>query len=43
MRANVLSPAYLEYHESEGKPTPENVYETTILAYDWLIGKKKFF
>ena len=39
--ANVLSPAYPGYHESEGKPSVENVYETATLAYDWLVNVKK--
>jgi uncharacterized protein len=37
--ANVLSPAYPGYHESEGSPTQENVYETAVMSYDWLLKK----
>lgn len=38
---SVLSPAYPGYHESEGEPTPENSYETAVLAYDYLVNVKK--
>lgn len=38
---SVLSPSYPGYHESEGDPTPENVYETAVLAYDYLVNTKK--
>jgi|694.fasta_scaffold62756_2 pimeloyl-ACP methyl ester carboxylesterase len=41
-QANVLSPAYTGYHESEGDPTPEKVYETARLAYDWLVNVKGY-
>ena len=41
-QANVLSPAYPGYHESEGGPTPETTYETAKLAYDWLVNTKGF-
>jgi esterase/lipase len=36
-KANVVSPAYPGYHESEGKPSVENVYETAELTYDYLV------
>jgi predicted esterase len=38
---NVLSPAYPGYHESEGSPTVENVYETAEMAYDYLVNVRK--
>lgn len=37
----IVSPAYPGYHESEGSPTPKNVYETATLTYDWLVNEKK--
>ena len=39
-KANILSPAYPRYHESEGKPSVDSVYETAFLAYEWLVQKK---
>lgn len=36
----VVAPAYPGYHESEGKPTPENVYETALLTFDYLVNEK---
>ncbi len=39
---NVLSPAYPGYHESEGKPTVDSVYETAFLVYEWLVQKNGF-
>lgn len=33
----VYSPAYPGYHESEGVPTTESVYDTALSAYDWLV------
>ena len=39
-KANILSPAYPGYHESEGKPSVDSVYETAFLAYEWLVQKK---
>lgn len=41
-QASVLSPAYPGYHESEGDPSPELVYETARLAYDWLVQVKGY-
>jgi len=41
-KANILSPAYPGYHESEGKPSVDSVYETAFLAYEWLVHKKGF-
>jgi pimeloyl-ACP methyl ester carboxylesterase len=41
-KANILSPAYPGYHESEGKPSVDSVYETAFLAYEWLVQKKGF-
>jgi fermentation-respiration switch protein FrsA (DUF1100 family) len=38
---SVLSVAYPGYHESEGDPTTENVYEASTLAFDWLVNTKK--
>lgn len=38
---SVYSPSYPGYHESEGKPTPENTYETAVLAYDYLVNTLK--
>jgi pimeloyl-ACP methyl ester carboxylesterase len=35
-KANLITIAYPGYHESEGSPTTENVYESTELVYDWL-------
>jgi pimeloyl-ACP methyl ester carboxylesterase len=37
---SIVSPAYPGYHESEGSPTTENVYETGVLTYDWLVNEK---
>jgi uncharacterized protein len=34
---NVISPAYPGYSESEGSPSVDNVYETGVLTYDWLV------
>lgn len=36
----VVSPAYPGYHESEGNPDTEGVYETALLTYDNLVNKK---
>jgi len=33
---SILAPAYPGYHGSTGKPTPEDVYSTALLAYDYL-------
>lgn len=38
---NVLSVAYPGYHESEGDPSTEKVYEASTLAFDWLVDVKK--
>jgi uncharacterized protein len=40
-QANVLSPAYPGYHESESGPTVNNVYETAVIAYDYLVNERK--
>ena len=37
----VYSPAYPGYHESEGSPNTENVYEAAELTYNWLVNDKK--
>jgi len=37
---NVVSPAYPGYHESEGTPDTEGVYEAALLAYDDLVKNK---
>lgn len=36
----VVSPAYPGYHESEGTPDTEGVYETALLTYDDLVNNK---
>lgn len=36
----VVSPAYPGYHESEGTPDTEGVYEAALLAYDNLVNTK---
>jgi pimeloyl-ACP methyl ester carboxylesterase len=36
----VVSPAYPGYHESEGTPDTEGVYEAALLAYDDLVKNK---
>lgn len=36
----VVSPAYPGYHESEGSPDTEGVYEAALLAYDNLVNTK---
>lgn len=33
----VISPAYPGYHDSEGRPTPENVRNTGVLTFDYLV------
>ena len=33
----VYSPAYPGYHESEGQPDTESVYDTALTTYDWLV------
>lgn len=38
-KANVVSPAYPGYSESEGDPSVENVYETAVLTYDSMVAK----
>jgi esterase/lipase len=39
-QANVVSIAYPGYHESDGSPTVENVYESSELVYNWLVNEK---
>jgi uncharacterized protein len=36
-----VSPAYPGYHESEGSPSVDNVYQTAVDTYDWLVNVKK--
>jgi pimeloyl-ACP methyl ester carboxylesterase len=36
-----VSPAYPGYHESEGSPSVDNVYQTAVDTYDWLVNTKK--
>ena len=36
----VVSPAYPGYHESEGRPTTDNVYEAALLTFDYLVEEK---
>ena len=38
-KANVVSPAYPGYSESEGDPTVENVYEASLITYDSMVAK----
>jgi pimeloyl-ACP methyl ester carboxylesterase len=38
---NVVSPSYPGYHASESKPTVENVYDTALVTYDYLVNTKK--
>jgi hypothetical protein len=38
---SVYSPAYPGYSESEGSPTMENVYETAMVSYNYLVNVKK--
>jgi uncharacterized protein len=34
---SVLSPAYPGYHLSEGEPNTDNIYNSALVAYDWLV------
>lgn len=34
---DVYSPAYPGYHESEGTPNTDSVYEAALATYDWLV------
>jgi hypothetical protein len=36
-----VSPAYNGYHESEGAPSVDNVYQTAVDTYNWLTNDKK--
>lgn len=36
---NVLAPAYPGFHQSEGKPSNDDVYSTSLIAYDYLVNQ----
>jgi pimeloyl-ACP methyl ester carboxylesterase len=38
-KANVISPAYPGYSESEGEPTVDNVYEAALITYNSMVAK----